>query len=207
MMHVTSATNPKSKTEEKNNKSEDLGEGARNNKIRLDELIDYNQANFPSNKANKDIAGKIKPESMQENTWDMRFHALKEFKRAHGHLYVSKSGSKYNVLARWMQNQRRAYACFIAGKPSRNVITYERVRKLEEIGFHWSLWDEKFEDLLRFKKKYGHFNVPQRSKLYPNLQQWISRQRLVYKSCYEDKISIGKHSMERMKKLKSIGFY
>ena len=85
-------------------------------------------------------------------------------------------------------------------------MTDERVRKLEEIGFHWSSWDKKFEDLLRFKRMYGHFNVPQKSKLYPNLQNWISRQRFVYKSYYEDKIEIGKHSMDRMKKLKSIGF-
>jgi len=58
-------------------------------------------------------------------------------------------------------------------------------------------WDERFEELLIFKEKYGHVNVPQNNK-YKSLGQWASDQRLAFNSNILPK--------NRIDKLNEIGF-
>jgi len=95
-------------------------------------------------------------------------------------------------------------------------MTDERVQKLESIGFQWSLsfgdvirgdktrkniWDARFHELVAFKAKHGHCNVPSRSG---KLGRWVNRQREQYRLS-----KVGKSSYmtdERVQKLESIGF-
>ena len=206
VLSTFTATSSITESEDQRKKPKEQHREASHKMIPLDELIDYNEANFPSAKSNKVFKEKIKIDLKQKKVWGMRFNELKQFKRDHGHLSVPKTGSKYITLTRWIRTQKRAYVCRNEGKPCTNKMTDERVKKLEDIGFTWSCWDKKFEDLLRFKKKYGHCDVPQRSKLYPSLGNWVSKQRLVYRSYYEEGISVGKYTADRIKKLESIGF-
>lgn len=59
-------------------------------------------------------------------------------------------------------------------------------------------WDERFGELIRFKEEYAHCNVPQEYSQNKDLGSWVSVQRSAYK--------IKKISLDRIKKLESIGF-
>ena len=59
-------------------------------------------------------------------------------------------------------------------------------------------WDKKFKELLKFKKQFGHFQVPGNLSAYKQLLHWVNSQRKFYKQ--------GKLSRERIRRLKEIGF-
>ena len=56
-------------------------------------------------------------------------------------------------------------------------------------------WQEKYQELIAFKEKHGHVNVPQK---HPELGRWVNTQRNSYKE--------GKLSQERIDLLNVIGF-
>ena len=64
---------------------------------------------------------------------------------------------------------------------------------LEEIGIEWgekrltTSWDARFEDLLAFKSRYGHVNVPWQWKENVSLAQWVNSQRKKYKDLGDGK--------------------
>ena len=65
-------------------------------------------------------------------------------------------------------------------------------------------WMERYDDLLEYKKQYGHCHVPFHFKGNPSLSQWVKRQRHQHKL-----FDAGKHShlnSERIQLLEGIGF-
>lgn len=52
----------------------------------------------------------------------------------------------------------------------------ERIKKLEQIGFSWNLYDdlwmERYQDLVEFYERHGHSLVP-RTKDHRQLAQWV----------------------------------
>lgn len=62
------------------------------------------------------------------------------------------------------------------------------------------LWNERFEKLKKFKKRYGHCDVPQSEKRFQSLATWCVKQR-IYKKFQRLKVPD-----ERITKLNSIGF-
>lgn len=65
-------------------------------------------------------------------------------------------------------------------------------------------WSEKFDELIEFRKKYGHCLVPNSFHDNPTLAQWVKRQRYQYKLKQEGKRSTV--SDERVAALEDIGF-
>jgi len=67
------------------------------------------------------------------------------------------------------------------------MITFDD--SLDEADFKWSIetsprrtFDERFEELMKFKDEFGHCNVPQtKSCVYYALGQWCSNLRKSYK--------------------------
>jgi hypothetical protein len=57
-------------------------------------------------------------------------------------------------------------------------LTKERMDLLDEIGFEWDVakqtlpWQTRFEQMLEFKAKTGHCNVPRHYKEDPSLGEW-----------------------------------
>lgn len=58
-------------------------------------------------------------------------------------------------------------------------------------------WEQKFEELVRFKAQYGHFRIP--VKEMPLLKYWAQNQKITYRK--------GKLSEERRVRLESVGFH
>ncbi|HTJ48854.1 MAG TPA: helicase associated domain-containing protein [Cyclobacteriaceae bacterium] len=127
--------------------------------------------------------------------WEHMFSKLKIFYKKHGDSYVPPLQREYEALFDWTVNQRRA-------KP---YLTKEQIKKLDSLNFEWTiltdsdlLWQNRYQELAEFKKKYGHARVPQYFKDNKKLGNWVSRQR---RSNTE-----GKLSKEKKKRLNEIGF-
>eukprot|EP00978_Attheya_sp_CCMP212_P024723 scaffold78189_cov53-Attheya_sp.AAC.2 len=94
-------------------------------------------------------------------SWDGRFKELVDFKKIKGHANVPE---RSGPLGNWVNSQRAQYRLLKEGKYS--SLNIERRKKFESIGFQFKLhphWDQRFQELLDFKKITGHTNVPQRS--------------------------------------------
>ena len=82
-------------------------------------------------------------------------------------------------------------------------MTDEKLQCLADMDFQWSLkkerehkmWNQRFEELKRFKEEHGHCRVPQKT---PKLGPWVMHQK------GKDRAS---NSKERVAKLRNIGLY
>ncbi|KAL7459246.1 hypothetical protein ACHAWC_011018 [Mediolabrus comicus] len=120
-----------------------------------------------------------------DEMWEENRQALITYKDDNGNLFVP-SKSK---LGRWIENQRRAYKL---GKMSQ-----KRIKLLQEIHFFdddqqqpvekrrtealreatFGKWEEKRQELLKYKLKNGNFDVPSKSQL----GRWIENQKRAYR--------------------------
>jgi hypothetical protein len=135
------------------------------------------------------------------NHWEKYFRQLVEFKQEHAHTNVPQRSGKYRELGTWVRNQR-------AAKRYKRPIMAERAKRLDEIGFMWTLvetvsWKDMFASLVEFKKVHGHCNVPQKSREHKSLEQkrlgkWVNSQRTAN--------TRGKLNPARKQQLDSIGF-
>eukprot|EP00978_Attheya_sp_CCMP212_P048337 scaffold506353_cov59-Attheya_sp.AAC.1 len=133
-------------------------------------------------------------------SWDENFKELVDFKAIKGHMNVPQGSGP---LGRWVSKQRRQYRRLKEGKPS--PLTTDRGEQLERIGFELTCrptapWDERFEELVDFKKIKGHTNVPQGSG---QLGTWVNHQRTQYRLLKEGKAS--PLTSDRGEQLESIG--
>lgn len=88
--------------------------------------------------------------------WEDQYAALKQYKLIHGHVKVPARYKENPKLGRWVMTQRRQMALMHQGYP--NALTVERVVKLDELGFVWSVraeplsvWNKKMEELKEYK--------------------------------------------------------
>jgi hypothetical protein len=105
--------------------------------------------------------------------WKNGFAALSKFREREGHCCPS----RYHVegeftLGAWVSTQRYL----------KDKLSAERKRRLDKLGFVWNwrdyLWERRFADLLKFKRREGHCRVPVvRTEEYYNLGYWVSTQR------------------------------
>jgi hypothetical protein len=136
--------------------------------------------------------------------WDQRFQELVNFKKINGHTNVPKSSG---LLWNWVSTQQQAFRLLKEGKDT--PLTIDRREKLEGIGFvfickpaHFDLhWDQRFEELVDFKKINGHANVPRGSG---PLGRWVSTQQQAFRLLKEEKAS--PLIIDRREKLEGIGF-
>eukprot|EP00978_Attheya_sp_CCMP212_P006536 scaffold15121_cov86-Attheya_sp.AAC.1 len=136
--------------------------------------------------------------------WDQRFEEIVDFKKINGHMNVPQGSGP---LGKWVHNQRCQYSLLKEGKQS--LLTNERREKLENIGFTFKCrpsptitpWDQRFEELVDFKKINGHTNVVTKSG---PLGGWVGTQRRQYRRLKKGKDS--PLTNERREKLESIGF-
>ena len=125
-------------------------------------------------------------------TWDERYEELKHHKLEHGTCNISQS---QGPLGDWVHNVRR--------RRKKGKISEEQIQRLDDLGFSWGTdralrgtlptWDERLDELRKYKTKHGNCSVPQRQG---PLGQWVSKQR--YR---KDKLS-----EKRVQKLDDLGF-
>jgi hypothetical protein len=67
------------------------------------------------------------------------------------------------------------------GRPA--VLDQEKINKLDSVGFKWvfdrshnKTWEERFLDLVSFKREHGHCNVPRKEGTFG---EWVSVSRIM----------------------------
>lgn len=135
-------------------------------------------------------------ESRIQYAWDEYYEALALYRERYGDTLVSTDNRFEGLrLGQWVSAQRTLY--------QHGSLSNERIRKLENIGFVWDLyehlWEESFQTLLKFKEEHGHLIVPEDYITNEkSLGYWARAQRQAYKN--------KSLSQEKTKRLRGIGF-
>lgn len=113
--------------------------------------------------------------TLREWKWHEMYLQLESFYKEYGHCNVPQKWKVNPKLSSWVTVQRRRFA--------EGTIKKERKNKLNAMGFVWDFrevydkqWEEKYKQLIEFKKTHGHCKVP---VTYDNqqLSGWVDRQR------------------------------
>lgn len=136
--------------------------------------------------------------------WVSFYRELIQYQKKHGHTRVPRNEGPLGI---WAARQRYC----ARGTGSGNVLSESRRQLLEDIGFEWGAsevmvrvpWNERYQELLEFKNKFGHCNATQRTE-YHTLALWVAHQRRNYQSIKEGK-SGGGLTEERIKLLEAAG--
>ena len=108
--------------------------------------------------------------------WDKMLTQLVAYKEIHGHCNVPQNSGP---LGHWCTNQRH----------KKDRLSPGRIARLEAEGFSWDLdaaaWEQKFVELVAFKKTNGHCNVP---RGHP-LESWCGNLRFRKSKLSPDKIA------------------
>ena len=156
------------------------------------------------------------PNEDYEEIWQKHFQDLLVFKAQHGHCNVPQKG--HGRLSWWVKIQRELYVNTKGNRPTsskknsrpRQIMPQHRITQLESVGFEWRIrppalkWEERYKELLAYKKETGDCNVPQNYPPNRVLGKWVMKQR----GYYYDKVR-GKKSplnADRQSKLEEIGF-
>jgi hypothetical protein len=144
-------------------------------------------------------------------TFDERFNDLISFKAKYGHCNVSHHAGDDVSLGQWCCVLRWSYKKMQNNQKPRTKLSDEQIQSLNDVGFKWSLqkvwscFDERLNDLMSFKAKYGHCNVSQHGE-DASLGQWCSVLRMSYKNMQNNQKPIKKLSDEQSQRLTDVGF-
>jgi hypothetical protein len=132
--------------------------------------------------------------NLSEARWEKMFAALIDYRNEYGDCDVPQSWSKIEGLGQWVGIQRQSYR--------KGNLSEERIKRLEDIGFHWNkleaYWEKMFAALVEYKNGHGDCLVSRSWNKVEGLGQWVDRQRHSYKK--------GKLSESRIERLEAIGF-
>lgn len=123
--------------------------------------------------------------------WNSMFDALIEFKNTYGHCLGPEKASDNILLSNWIEYQRKNF-------PKLDSIQRSLLLELGfVVNYRDALWEKSFQKLIRFKKIYGHTNVPPKYDHDPSLGRWVVHLR-------ERRESLSEY---RKKKLDDIHFH
>ena len=124
-------------------------------------------------------------------TWEHRIAELAVFKNKFGHCEVPSDWPENQPLAAWAARQRSR---------DKGRLTPAQKLRLEELGFSWAPredhWQRRFAELVLFRQRHGHCDVPSDWAENPELGRWVLHQR------YREHPL----STERIEKLHRLGF-
>jgi len=152
------------------------------------------------------------PRGKDALAWERNFACLETFVKKKGR-FPSRTETFAGVnLGNWVSNQRFQYQQLKKGNKAA-YITYERVKRLDAIGFDWgetresiaAKWMENFARLQQYKVKHGNCRLPTNFTVDGiNLCEWAYTQKKEY-----GKLRKGTPSaitQERIDQLNGIGF-
>ncbi|KAL3939070.1 MAG: hypothetical protein SGBAC_006136 [Bacillariaceae sp.] len=152
----------------------------------------------------------------QEDKWQKRYEEAKAFIEKHGHGKIPNAYSANPKLGGWAKRQRYQYQVFVNSRPGFSstgkrvsAMSTKRIELLDKIGFCWQhktkMWEEQFQNLLKYMDKYGHAAVPTTYVEDQSLSGWVKVQRRQYKLFLnQEKSSM---TLERIHRLNRVGFY
>ncbi|KAL6045836.1 Helicase C-terminal domain-containing protein, partial [Balamuthia mandrillaris] len=110
---------------------------------------------------------------LESGTWPLRFEALKAFRASFGHCRVPQRYKADPMLGVWVGHLRT--------RKRQGKLNPLKVELLNSIGFEWEVrknrWEEKYEQLVQFKERFGHCRVPIGWEENPALANWTHEMR------------------------------
>ena len=149
--------------------------------------------------------------------FDHYLQLLKEFVKTHGHARAH-TGRHAGPLADWVlaiqnneyplyRRQEKGKICNETESTTSLYLNEDRVKKLSQLGFQfrrsWT-WEERLEDLQKFKQDHGHVRIPRRYAANPSLGNWVSHVRQQYRDYQNGKPTI--LTIQKIQQLESLGF-
>ena len=129
-----------------------------------------------------------------ETQWEKMCQELVGYKQEYGNCNVTQRFPGNPQLGTWVAAQRTVY--------TNGKLHQDKIKKLEELGFVWKAredkWENKFQELMAFKKEHGHCNVPRSHSENPLLASWVGIQRTANRK--------GNLNQDRIKRLEKLGF-
>ena len=124
--------------------------------------------------------------------WEEQYEDLLQYKKLHGNCNVPYEWKENIKLSNWVSTQRQ--------HAKKGKLSLDHERQLNEVGFTWSKavnlnemgstwgnavnivsWEDRFEELLQYKKVYGNCNVSSKVVETRQLGNWVIRQRQLKK--------------------------
>jgi len=187
-------------------------------RIRLEEVGFCWSAREGNEKTTLETSGRITRNSYDDQ-WDAMFDLLVQYKEQYRDCLVPKRYQANPKLGTWVDTQRVQYKKMLKkiadiqhkkqhgetmddnasegsggkeppGTPLVGRLTQERIQRLQNLGFVWSLrddWAKHYEELKAYKQIHGHCNVPARFADNRRLGIWVSAQRQQYKILQQQK--------------------
>ncbi len=101
---------------------------------------------------------------------EMHLEQVREFRRKHGHCFISKSTTPNTTLMNWVMGCRT--------RRRKDALSKWLFEELDKLGFVWDviayMHRVRIEELKEYKRKHGHVNVPVKSGVDNQLGQWVS---------------------------------
>ena len=152
--------------------------------------------------------------SSGDTAFNKRFDELSEFKTIFGHCDVPQKYTDNPGLGNWCSTVRSAHNQIQKGQKPRTNLSQDRIERLEELGFKWKIivltkkasFDERFDQLVEFKKQFGHCFVPSQYAENTALGHWCSNLRVAYNQLQKGQNPRTNLSADRMERLEKIGF-
>jgi hypothetical protein len=105
--------------------------------------------------------------------WQDRIEDLRRFIAQNGH--ANPRGGHNGAFRIWITNIRKR----------RSQLAPEQRRQLNRLGFVWQSraaeWQQGITQLLQFRRRFGHINLPARSKTYPEAAQLLQTAKAKYR--------------------------
>ena len=125
--------------------------------------------------------------------WEQRYAECCAFKERFGHCSVGSTDSEHSAIRRWLRRQRTGY--------SRGALPPDRITRLVALGIVWdpydASWEERVQDLIAFRERFGHCTVVSTDSEHPVLARWLINQRQLY--------SLGALPTDRVARLDALG--
>ena len=125
-----------------------------------------------------------------DRKWQRMYAELRQYKTEHGSADIPSRCKNPPKLASWVMRQRE--------RRKKGAISEDEIHLLDELGFTWKSrdvgrWEDRLEEVARFKAKHGHCNIPLKYPENPKLGHFVNNMRSQRNS--------GKLSRDRIAKL------
>lgn len=124
--------------------------------------------------------------------WIEKLKKWQEIVRKNGHQRLPSDATsprftpEIGIIARWANTQRV--------QARRGLLKDWRFKQLEDAGFLFepldTYWHRRYEELLDYKNKFGHSNVPKYDNEYLKLGKWVGEQRYHKKRLSDERIRL-----------------
>eukprot|EP00592_Proboscia_alata_P016289 CAMPEP_0194395078 /NCGR_PEP_ID=MMETSP0174-20130528/124220_1 /TAXON_ID=216777 /ORGANISM="Proboscia alata, Strain PI-D3" /LENGTH=482 /DNA_ID=CAMNT_0039190965 /DNA_START=73 /DNA_END=1521 /DNA_ORIENTATION=+ len=145
---------------------------------------------------------------LNQNKWNKKYEELLTYVKMKGHAQVPPKFPQNPKLGNWVHNQRRNYKQFQRGDLSSSM-TKLQIQLLNEVGFEWNCsaypWKKMYDELVSYKKEFGHTRVSPRCPQNPSLGNWVQKQRSRYTK-FQKGNSSTKMTENQAQLLNAVGF-